>query len=68
MVYAPGGKDTIVVLHTGVEPRGQGQGIGRQIFEYMVGWCRENGARVVPRCTFTRKQFQKHPEARDVLR
>jgi predicted GNAT family acetyltransferase len=68
MVYVRSGPKTIIVQHTDVLEAGKGKGLGRALFQFMVGWARENGNKVTPQCPFTRKMFGENPEARDVLR
>jgi uncharacterized protein len=68
MVYVHAGPAVIYVQHTGVERRGQGHGVGGELFAFLVSWARDSHTLIVPQCPFTRKQFQKHPETQDVLR
>ncbi|MFT4623677.1 MAG: putative GNAT family acetyltransferase [Myxococcota bacterium] len=68
MVYVHSAPKVVIVQHTGILGRGRGQGVGRMLFHHLVAWARETNTKVVPQCPFTRKEFDKHPETRDVLR
>ena len=68
MVYVKAGEGVIIIQHTGTEPRARGQGLGGQLFHFMVAWAREHETKVVVQCPYVRKQFLKHPELQDVIR
>ena len=57
-----------IVDHTGVLEAYKGQRIGTQLFRALVAQARLDGIQVLPLCPFTRAQFERHPEDRDVLR
>ena len=68
MVYVRAGEHVVIIQHTGLEERARGHGLGEQLFLFMVEWARESGTKIVVQCPFTRHEFHKHPETKDVLR
>lgn len=53
--------------HTFVQEGYGGQGIAGKLVEEVVNQARKRGIRVVPICSFARKEFARKPEYRDVL-
>jgi predicted GNAT family acetyltransferase len=61
-------KDGLVVItHSQVDPRYQGQGVGGQLARQTLDLLRERGARVVPVCPFFAEYVSKHPEYDDIV-
>ena len=54
--------DTITMVHTGVPPAYQGQGIAVIITEFALDWAKANGYKVNPLCSYIRTYIQRHPE------
>jgi predicted GNAT family acetyltransferase len=67
MTYIWEGKDTILIDHTGVNPRYEGQGIGKQLFVKAVDFARTHAIKIVPVCPFVVALFERMPETNDVL-
>ncbi|TCD28728.1 N-acetyltransferase [Pedobacter psychrodurus] len=67
MTYLWSGTQKIIVDHTFVSPSLQGKGIGKQLFDQMIGFAREKKIKVLPLCPFARAQFDKDPQLNDVL-
>jgi len=67
MTYVHEGDDIIIINHTGVEPEYESQGIGKEIFNKVVDFARENNVKVIPVCSFAVAMFKRTPEAQDVL-
>ena len=57
----------IVASHTGVDDSLRGTGVGKVLVERLVADARSEGATIVPRCSFVRAMFKRHPEWADVL-
>lgn len=55
------------IEHTEVPEVYRGQGIGLLMLEKAVSNARENGHKIVPKCSYAAAQFQRHPEWKDVL-
>ena len=53
--------------HTFVPPAMRGQGVAQVLVEALVADAREQGFRIVPRCSFVAAQFRRHPEWADLL-
>lgn len=59
--------EAYVFDHTVVEPAHEGRGIGSQLAAGVMEFVREQGATVVPECSFIRAYMAKHDETRDLL-
>lgn len=53
---------TMIVYHTEVSPKMEGQGIAKQLLERMVEYAKENQLKVVPLCSYVHAQFKRHPD------
>lgn len=53
--------------HTFVPPAMRGQGIAQLLVEALVADAREQGFRIVPRCSYVEALFRRHPEWADLL-
>lgn len=61
-------EDTLIIVHTGVNPEYRGQGLAEQLVFKVVEKARHEGKKIFPICPFARKEFQEKPEYADVLR
>jgi len=59
--------DTLVVRHTLVDEKLEGQGVGSKLVAAVVEHARAKGLRVRPVCSFARAVFDKTPAYGDVL-
>ncbi len=57
----------LFLLHTGVPPEMEGQGIGGSLVRAALEQARERGHKVVPYCSFAREYAALHPEFADVV-
>jgi hypothetical protein len=57
----------LFLLHTGVPPEMEGQGIGGSLVRAALEQAREKGHKVVPYCSFAREYAARHPEFADVV-
>lgn len=57
----------IALTHTETEPGFEGQGYGKQIVEFALGWAREHGVEVLPFCPFVRDYIAGHHEYLDLV-
>jgi len=53
----------LVLVHTGVPPELEGQGIGGRLVTAAIEYAAEQGLTVVPSCPFARSWLERHPEA-----
>jgi uncharacterized protein len=60
--------DTIVFLHTNVDERYEGQGVGSEIARSALDDARARGLYVRPLCPFIRDWMKRHPEYDDLIR
>jgi uncharacterized protein len=65
--YAESDNGSFVVDHTYVSEELRGQGVGEKLVEQMVQFAREEQKKVIPQCTYAKKQFDRHEEYQDVL-
>jgi len=54
--------NNLTAFHTEVSPKAAGKGFAKKLLNAMVDFSRENGMKVIPRCTYVHGQFKKHPE------
>lgn len=60
--------DTIVFIHTEIDPRFRGQGLGDEIARGALNLVRaETDLRVVASCPFISKWIGEHPDYQDLL-
>jgi predicted GNAT family acetyltransferase len=57
----------VVIVHTGVEPSLQGQGVARRLLDATVAWARATGTHLDATCPYTKAQVAKDPSIRDVF-
>lgn len=57
----------IVAAHTGVDDSLRGTGVGKALVERLVADARDEGMTIVPKCSFVRALFKRHPEWSDVI-
>jgi predicted GNAT family acetyltransferase len=58
---------TVVVTHTGTEPRWRGQGIAGRLTRFVLDDIRAQGRRVQPGCPYTADYLDRHPDDQDLL-
>jgi uncharacterized protein len=52
----------LIVYHTQVSDKLQGQGIAGKLLSKMTAYARKNDLKVVPLCPYVLAQFKRHPE------
>ena len=57
----------ITITHVGIDPRYRGGGKARDLMMQVVEYCRNNGLKITPVCSFARATFERYPEIGDVL-
>ena len=57
---------TVVLIHTEVDAKYEGQGLGSQLVRGALDDIRRRGLRLIPVCPFVRAYLQRHPEDRDL--
>jgi predicted GNAT family acetyltransferase len=67
LTYSWSGADTFILLHTEVAPAFGGQGIGKQLVMAAVDHARTNGLKIIVKCPFAKRVFERGPELQDVL-
>ena len=64
---AHNGRRQIVARHTGVPDELSGRGVGKALVQHLVEQAREEGAYIVPICSFVRAMLERRRDWRDVL-
>jgi uncharacterized protein len=64
--YRPAG-DSVIVAHTEIDERREGEGLGGALVRGMLDQIRASGKTVIPTCTFTAGYIQRHPEYVDLV-
>jgi predicted GNAT family acetyltransferase len=67
MTYRNAGEGHIIVNHTRVVKKHEGQGLAGHLYRAMVDFAREEKLQVTPTCSYVVRKFETHPEDRDVL-
>jgi hypothetical protein len=67
ITYAVQHPDTMVVDHTEVDERYQGQNVGKDLVEAVIEHARAKGRHIVPVCPFVRSIVDKKEEYNDVV-
>lgn len=59
--------DRIVLTHTEVQDRFEGEGVGSELARRVLDRARDDGLGVVPRCPFIREWIERHPDYADLV-
>jgi predicted GNAT family acetyltransferase len=59
--------NTVVVTHTGTEPRWRGRGVAGRLTRFALDDIRASGRQVRPVCPYTADYLERHPEDRDLV-
>jgi len=54
--------NNLTAYHTEVSSKAAGKGFAKKLLDAMVDFARENGMKVIPRCTYVHGQFKRHSE------
>ncbi|MET0424886.1 MAG: GNAT family N-acetyltransferase [Actinoplanes sp.] len=57
----------VVVIHSEVDRRFRGQGLGNVLAQRTLDQLRERGVKVIPACPFFAKYVSEHPEYADLV-
>ena len=68
MTYSIPDSDFIIIDHTEVEPKFNGQGIGKKLLYKIVDMAREKNLKILPLCPFANAMFKKLSDIKDVLK
>lgn len=60
------GEGVIVINHTGVDPAQRGQGLAEELVRHVVEKAKNEGLKIVPLCSYAKKEFDKKEEYREV--
>lgn len=67
ITYVNYDEDTILINHTFVSNELRGQNIGKELIKRVVDFAREENKKVIPQCSFAKKEFIENKEYEDVL-
>ena len=62
ITYAPYGEDKVIANHTYVDSSLSGQGIAEMLLDRLVEEMREEGKKIVPRCSYVVAMFDRKRE------
>lgn len=68
MTWSNAGEKMMIIDHTFVEPTYRGQKLAEKLVYNGVEKARREGKKIIPLCPFAKKEFDRKPEYRDVLR
>lgn len=66
IVYTKRGEDTLVIEHTEVDEKLQGQHVGFELVKKTVEYARSHGLKISPACPFAKAVFDKRADFQDV--
>jgi predicted GNAT family acetyltransferase len=66
LTYSMRNGKILVILHTSVDSKIEGKGIGRQLVEAAVVFARENGFKIKPLCPFASALFKRNEAYREI--
>ena len=67
LTYSRSSPTKVIADHTGVDDVLRGAGVGTALVKRLVADARADGFTVVPRCSFVRALYKRHPEWSDVM-
>jgi uncharacterized protein len=59
--------DTIVLIHTEIDPAFEGRGLGSKLIAWALKDIRDRGLKLKPVCPFVRAYLRRHPEEQDLV-
>jgi uncharacterized protein len=65
--YLPEEEDTVLLVHTEVDPAFEGQGLGERLVADALDDLRARGLKLVPLCPFVRAYLRRHPDQADLV-
>jgi uncharacterized protein len=66
--YRFAGEGRIVLIHTEVDERFEGHGLGGRLAQSVLDDARAHGWQVVPRCPFIADYIRRHPDYADLTK
>lgn len=67
LCYEPHTEEKWILNHTYVPDQLKGKGIGSELLQFALAYCRENQIKVVPECSFVSAYFRRYPQWQDLL-
>ncbi|MEC2054626.1 N-acetyltransferase [Peribacillus psychrosaccharolyticus] len=67
ITYTETGEKEMTIDHTVVSEELRGQKMGNKLVKKVVELAREENKKIIPACSFARKEFEKNQEYQDVL-
>ena len=68
MTYSVATPNLVIIDHTEVSEKYQGQGLGRRLLDTIVAKAREDGFKILPLCPYAKSEFVKDESIGDVLK
>lgn len=67
ITYTETGEKEMTIDHTVVSEELRGKKMGNKLVKKVVDLAREENKKIIPACSFARKEFEKNQEYQDVL-
>lgn len=67
ITYVIHDEDTIIIDHTFVSAELRGQNVAKQLIKKVVDFARQKNKKIIPQCSFAKKEFIENKEYDDVL-
>lgn len=60
-------ENVVIVTHTGVEPKYEGQGIAGALTKEVLTYIAKNDLKITPLCSYTKTYIDRHPEYQNLI-
>jgi len=67
VTYLNSGENKIIIDHTFVSEELRGQKVAQQLIKRVIDFARDENKKIVPQCSFAKKEFTNNKEYEDVL-
>lgn len=67
MTFVRSSDKFIIIDHTYVSKKFNGQGVGKLLLNEVVDWARSEGLRIIPLCPYAKAQMEKNSEFHDMI-
>ena len=67
MTFVLSGGNLIIIDHTYVSDKLNGQGVGKLLLKELVDWARKENKKIIPLCPYAKSQMEKNKEYHDMI-
>lgn len=67
LTFEPNQGDSVLATHTYVNPTYRGQGIAQHLVERLISYCKQEGLKIVPICSYVEALSKRNPELQELV-